>query len=105
MKQIEFTKAICSLLLEMIAQGEHPMGHDWHRSAEEQNRLFKEGKSKCDGYKVLSAHQRSCALDIYFVEDGKLVEPVFGYEYWHDVWTISYGGRPAILWDLGHFEG
>ena len=33
-------------------------------SAEEQNALYLEGKSKCDGYEVLSNHQSGLAVDL-----------------------------------------
>ena len=41
------------------------------RSAAEQKALFDEGKSKCDGYTVLSNHQSGNALDVYAFVDGK----------------------------------
>jgi peptidoglycan L-alanyl-D-glutamate endopeptidase CwlK len=34
------------------------------RTAEDQNAIFKEGNSKCDGYKKESYHQSGNALDI-----------------------------------------
>lgn len=41
------------------------------RTALEQNALFKEGLSMCDGYKKLSNHQSGNALDFYAYVDGK----------------------------------
>jgi peptidoglycan LD-endopeptidase CwlK len=41
------------------------------RTAKEQSLLFKEGKSKADGYKKLSKHQSGKALDVYAYVDGK----------------------------------
>ncbi len=41
------------------------------RSALEQNALYKEGLSMCDGYKKLSNHQSGNALDFYAYVDGK----------------------------------
>ena len=35
------------------------------RDAQEQNALYLEGKSKCDGYEVLSNHQSGLAVDLY----------------------------------------
>jgi hypothetical protein len=40
------------------------------RSAEQQNRLFHNGKSKCDGYEKKSYHQSGNALDVYAYVDG-----------------------------------
>jgi len=40
------------------------------RTAEIQNQLFKDGLSKCDGYKNKSNHQSGKALDFYAYVDG-----------------------------------
>lgn len=40
------------------------------RTAEEQNDLFEDGKSKCDGYDRESYHQSGKALDFYAYVDG-----------------------------------
>ena len=42
-----------------------------HRTADEQNDLYKKGKSKCDGYNKISYHQSGNAFDIYAYVDGK----------------------------------
>jgi hypothetical protein len=42
------------------------------RTKEEQNKLFKEGKSKCDGINKISKHQIGKAIDICPVINGKL---------------------------------
>jgi len=103
MTRVEFTKNICSLISEMIAEGEQPILDYVKRSDEEQMHLYQEGKSKCDGIKIRSRHQSGLAADIYFVEGGKLVMPKAGYGYWHEVWEKK-GGKPEITWDRGHFE-
>lgn len=105
MRRVEFTKALSKLLAAMILEDELPIVDYVKRSAEEQNRLFKEGKSKLDGYKAMSKHQVGLAADIYFVgDDGKsLVAPKKGWEYWHGYWE-KLGGQPMIVWDKGHFE-
>lgn len=41
------------------------------RTAEHQNKLFKAGKSKCDGYKDKSYHQSGNALDFYAYVNGE----------------------------------
>lgn len=106
MDRTEFTQKICSLINEMIAQGERPVGDYWKRSDEEQMHLFQEGKSKCDGIHNISQHQRGTALDIYFLTEDHLhiTEPKKGHEYWHKEWE-NKGGQPMISWDRGHFEG
>ena len=44
------------------------------RTAEEQNQLFKDGYSKCDGYLKLSKHQLGEAIDLNVFVGSKLVE-------------------------------
>ena len=104
MTRVEFTVNIVQLLHQMILLGEHPVGDFWKRSKEEQKRLFDAGLSKCDGEHNISAHQVGRALDIYFIEDNKVVDPKSGWVYWHDLWE-AWGGVPVISWDQGHFEG
>ena len=41
------------------------------RTAERQNELYLDGKSKVDGYNKLSRHQSGKALDFYAFVDGK----------------------------------
>ncbi len=103
MTRIEFTINIVQLLHEMILLGEHPIIDYCKRSDEEQMHLFQEGKSKCDGIKNRSKHQLGCAMDIYFIEEGKIVPPNMGFDHWHDRWE-GWGGEKMIEWDKGHFE-
>lgn len=44
------------------------------RTPEEQNQLFKDGFSKCDGYEILSKHQTGDALDLNVFVGSKLIE-------------------------------
>lgn len=49
-------------------------GHGKHsglRTAEDQNELYKNGLSSCDGYKKLSNHQSGHALDFYAYVNGQ----------------------------------
>ena len=103
MNRIEFTQNIVALLHQMILMGEHPIIDFVKRSTEEQKRLFEAGLSKCDGEKVISQHQLGRAMDIYFIENGKMVDPKGGWEHWHQVWE-SWGGAKMLDWDKGHFE-
>lgn len=100
----EFTKTITQLLLFMILEGETPIIDYVKRHDKTQKILFDEGKSKCDGVNKVSRHQRGMAMDIYFLEDSRLVPPHKGFDYWHRRWE-EMGGEPAIEWDQGHFEG
>jgi hypothetical protein len=113
MNRVEFTGAKTKLLQTMIDEGEQPLEDYLKRSNEEQNRLFKLGLSKCDGYKITSGHQRGKAEDIYFQDkvtglvfdkNGEAISPVKGWEYWHKK-AEELGFKPMIEWDKGHFEG
>ncbi len=104
MTRLEFTINIVALLKQMIDLGEHPIIDYVKRSDEEQGRLFNAGLSKCDGLEKVSKHQTGRAMDIYFIEDGKLVDPKDGWDHWHSVWE-GWGGAKMIEWDRGHFEG
>jgi peptidoglycan L-alanyl-D-glutamate endopeptidase CwlK len=44
------------------------------RTSEEQNQLFKEGYSKCDGYEKISKHQTGDAVDLNVFVGNKIVE-------------------------------
>lgn len=103
MTRVEFTRKIVELLRNMHLFGEHPVIDFCKRSDEEQARLFALGLSKCDGDRVRSRHQDGKAMDIYFVEEGRLVDPQSGWEFWHKKWE-ALGGQPMIGWDKGHFE-
>lgn len=106
MNRVDFTRKIAALIMEMDRQGESPILDFCKRSDEEQKRLFDAGKSKCDGKITLSQHQLGKAVDIYFLRDGKLGDPVKGFEFWHDTWDGWCGedASPMIAWDKGHFE-
>lgn len=103
MTRTEFTFNISTLLLAMFKAGEQPIIDFCKRSKEEQKRLFDAKLSQCDGEKIISKHQKGLAMDIYFVDGGKLVDPKKGWEFWHDEW-MRIGGKPIIQWDKGHFE-
>ena len=103
----EFTKKIAELIIQMCKEKEQPILDYALRSAEEQNRLFKAGKSKCDGYQKISAHQRGKAMDIYFYNEKQGILDFTTkekYKRWHKKWEEK-GGKPMIEWDVGHFEG
>jgi hypothetical protein len=101
----DFTIALLSLLARMVAEGERPIMDYVKRSDEEQNRLYAQGLSKCDGLLKVSAHQVGRAADIYFLapDDSELVPPVKGHTYWHEHWE-RLGGKPMLDWDRGHYE-
>jgi hypothetical protein len=102
--RLEFNQQLLVLLNEMTQAGEHWLIDFVKRSDEEQERLFKAGKSKCDGKAIISYHQFGRAVDLYFQSAGLLVDPYMGWNHWHDRWE-ALGGHHRIEWDMGHFEG
>lgn len=72
------------------------------RSLQGQAWLFRQGKSKCDGIKKKSRHQRAKAIDLYLEKNGKLVWSIPTYKKIHKFWSFL-GGRPALSWDWAHF--
>ena len=104
-KRVELTEAAAALLQYMINEGDTPIIDYVKRTDEEQARLFAAHLSKCDGVIKISKHQTGEAIDIYLIEGGKLHDWKADdrWEKYHDFWAES-GGRPAIEWDLGHFE-
>ncbi len=102
-------------------------GHPEHagkRKAREQNDLFKEGKSQCDGYDKLSSHQLGKALDFYaYVNNKASWEPehlamvavayfqaasILGYKIaWGGLWKSKnpkYINGVPYGWDCPHIE-
>jgi len=93
------------------------------RTAERQNELFNEGKSKCDGYQDESRHQandfgESDALDFYAYVDGKaswdkmhlaLVAATILQAASHLGIALEWGGffgskNGKFGWDMPHFQ-
>lgn len=89
------------------------------RSPEVQNKLFHEGKSKCDGYDEISNHQTGRALDFYAYVDGAAswkqehlamvaaaflqAAAILGYKLaWGGLWKSSKSDLYG--WDMPHVE-
>ena len=109
MKRVEFSKKLFILTSYMIEDGVDYVLDYVLRSREEQKRLYDLGLSKCDGTKILSAHQKGLAIDIYFVINGvidfefKTREAKDFSKRYHDIW-VTLGGKPVIEWDRPHLE-
>lgn len=85
----------------------HP-NEGYYRTPEQQRKLFDEGKSKCDGTKILSKHQSHLARDVYVVNDkSEIVWADEPYEtlgaYWEKLGG-KWGGHFAGFRDVFHFE-
>lgn len=88
------------------------------RSYEVQNDLFREEKSKCDGYAKISGHQEGLALDFYAYIYGKaswdnthlaMVATAFLQAASELNIAIAWGGLWAVEeslygWDMPHIE-
>jgi hypothetical protein len=64
------------------------------RTPEEQNAIFKEGNSKCDGYEVLSYHQIEAASNGY----GNALDLIsVGPDPYKNTRVLNYTGRLMLL--------
>ena len=84
-----------------------------YRTAEEQNKLFKDGKSNCDGYKVESKHQSGLAIDVVGLVGNKaswgqptyqLIDVAFKRAAFLLDVPIEWGGNWTTFVDMPHFE-
>lgn len=83
----------------------------YSRTAEEQNALFHDGKSECDGYVQKSMHQLDRARDIAIIDDKGRVVNEYGdhphYETLGKFWESiggKWGGNFEDFRDVFHFE-
>jgi peptidoglycan L-alanyl-D-glutamate endopeptidase CwlK len=68
---------LINLILLAIRRTPIDFGVAWmggKRTAEEQNQLFKEGYSQCDGYVKISKHQSGDAIDLNVFVGSKMVD-------------------------------
>ena len=83
----------------------------FQRTAERQNELFKQGKSRCDGYQAKSKHQLGRARDIYIIDEaGKIIWDKGPYETLGKFWETlrpgetKWGGNFKDFIDQFHYE-
>jgi peptidoglycan L-alanyl-D-glutamate endopeptidase CwlK len=62
---------ICDLALSLSIIDFGIPGYGGIRTVGDQHKLYKDGKSMCDGIKKLSKHQSGMALDFYAYVDGR----------------------------------
>ena len=108
-KRMMFLRKFMQLTNFACLQGIGFIVTSFYRSPEEQNKLFKEGKSKCDGYKKKSNHQRWLAMDIVVIRKNKAIwERTQEYEELGEFWANLLGGTWGGNWknfeDVFHFE-
>jgi len=107
-KRLEFQSMFATLM--HIADQAHidVLIYYYHRSPQEQNRLYKKGLSKCDGYKKKSKHQYWLAIDLVPFKDGKCQwrdYPELKFLGW--AWEMLggvWGGRWKDPYDPYHFQ-
>lgn len=108
MRKSDFTVSVAKLILWVEKQGWYPLLDYALRSTEEQQRMYANKLSKCDGITTFSAHQYGrmpgrYAVDLYIHDGDKNISKEDIYEKAHDYWS-ALGGKPMIKWDQAHFE-
>ncbi len=103
-KRVKFFQLIAQLILDCKNSGIELMPTCYHRTIDEQIRLFKQGKSKT----LKSKHLNWLAMDFVLIKNG---EPVWSrtqeYEKAGEIWESlggTWGGRWDKLNDIYHFE-
>ena len=104
-----FSKKLAALIMLADAHGIRVAPFAMFRTAEEQHRLYLEGKTACDGYEKKSKHQSWLACDMAILSDdgtdflwvdtrydklGELAEKL----------GLTWGGRWNTLGDIYHVE-
>ena len=109
LKRADFNYKFAILTIYAKLRGIKFICTSYTRTAEEQNRLFKEGKSQCDGYKKISMHQKDRARDIVIITDK--AKPIWkrteDYETLGKFWVGLdgvWGGNFKSINDPYHFE-
>jgi len=75
------------------------------RTAKEQNKMYRKGASKIDGYRQVGPHQRGTAIDAYF-KDTPITSPeqVQKLRELKSLAKDRGSDYTEIDWDMGHFE-
>jgi peptidoglycan L-alanyl-D-glutamate endopeptidase CwlK len=106
---------------EALRRSKYDMTIPWmggKRTAEEQEEIFKEGNSKCDGYEKVSYHQSGQAIDVIPVDGGYSNTRAMNHfankmmEVWQEfiikgisTKTMTWGGTfGRDGWDKPHYE-
>jgi hypothetical protein len=104
-EQAAFLLDVCKLVPYATSRGLIVSGRELGRTAEQQQVYVRTGRSTT----MNSNHLRNCAIDLYFMHDGKLVydlnllKPVG--DYWESLNSKnSWGGNWRSFKDVPHFE-
>jgi len=109
--RVEFNYKFGMLSVWAALQGIKFICTSYSRTAAEQNRLYLDGKSKCDGYENLSYHQLDRARDIAVVTAAGGIVNDYGDhpdyarlgEFWESLGG-RWGGNFISFRDIFHFE-
>ncbi len=104
-KQEVFTLNMAKLILFAESKGYKCRARELQRTKLQQEEYFKTGKSKT----MKSNHLNSCAVDIYFAKDNKLIENKEELQFLGDFWESlnplnRWGGNYKRFIDCPHFE-
>jgi len=107
-KRIEFLQMFRKLLAYAEEQGIVVICFSFYRTPEQQNLRYQDGKSDCDGYKIISKHQLWRAVDLAIVEGGDCVwcrtlDYVKLGQFWKNLGGV-WGGDFSKLDDVFHYE-
>ena len=104
-KQEIFTSNVAKLIMFAEANGLKCRARELQRTIEQQEIYLKNGKSKT----AKSNHLNSCAIDIYFFKNGKMLENKNEMQFLGDYWESlhqenTWGGNYKLFLDCPHFE-
>lgn len=107
-KRVIFFKKISMLVIWASVKDIQLLPISFFRTAQEQEKMFKDGKSKCDGYKIISKHQQGLAMDFVIIKNGVPVwSHIEEYDWLGEIWKSLggiWGGDFKSLNDIFHFE-
>jgi hypothetical protein len=99
--QEAFSKDVTKLLLKAFELGYEARLGELQRTVEQQEIYVKTNRSKT----MNSMHLKKCAIDIFFVQDGKLAYPAELGNYWESLNSLNKAG---MFWktfkDAPHYE-
>lgn len=104
-EQAAFLLDTCRLVIKATDLGFKVSGRELGRSAEQQALHVKAGRSTT----MNSNHLRNCAIDLYFMKDGKLVYEIETLRPLGEFWKSlnpknDWGGFWRSFKDVPHFE-
>lgn len=104
-EQDQFMGDLAKLIAFAHAQGMLVSGRELGRTAEQQAIYVRAGRSKT----MKSNHLRNCAIDLYFMRNGQLLQTVDELRALGTFWCAlspknEWGGNWKSFKDLPHFE-